>query len=173
LIRIKGRHYIFACVRKPGKIARRRGREYLRYRPLIFLRDSVVLIKIIIALVCGIPLAGFPGPFMLFRCVVHDKVQAETDSPVVALFGQPFQIFHRAQVRLYLAEVGYGVAAVVLFFRRVQQRHQMNIIDIALFDIIQLFPDALQISGKCVYIHHHSQQLVSTVPVRMLHPLLV
>ena len=97
--------------------------------------------------------------------MIHDKVHADIDSLFMAGRRQILQILHRAELRLHLTEIRHCIAAVRTPLWRIEERHQMDIIDIALFDIIQLRLHTFHISCKIVNVKHHAQQVVLLIPV--------
>ena len=103
---------------------------------------------------------------MVLAGVVHDKVEADRDPPPVAFLRQVVQVLHRAQFRLNLPEIAHSVAAVAPVCRAFQQRHQVQVIDPALLDIVQLVLHALQVSREGFHVHQHPDQVMTPVPVR-------
>ncbi len=108
---------------------------------------------------------------MILAGVVHHKIQAHRDAPLVALGRQPVQVLHGAQFRLHLAEIAHRVPAVAAALGAFQQGHEMQIIHAAVGDIIQLFLHALERSRESLHIHQHAHQIVALVPVRVGFPL--
>ena len=84
----------------------------------------------------------------------------------MAIGGQGVQIVHGAQLGLHLAEIADGIAAVAAALGALQQRHQMQVVDAAVGNIIQLVLYALQRAGKGVHVHQHAHQVMPLVPVR-------
>ena len=105
--------------------------------------------------------------------MIHDKIQADTHAVFMAGTRESREILHRAELRLYRAVVRHSVAAVAPARRALKQRHQMNIVDAALSDVIQMLPDPLQIARKALRIHQHARQRAVLVPVRHHFPGLV
>ena len=73
-------------------------------------------------------------------------MKADLGAPV-AVGRQRGQVVHRAELRLDAAEVRDRVAAVAAADRALQQRHQMQIVDAALFEVVELFPHAVERFG--------------------------
>ena len=151
-------------LRQIGKVPRRCGREHLRDRLLIFLRDGRVCVEEVAAHILAIPLARSLRPFMVLGRMVHDKVHAQADAFVMALLRQLSKVFHGPQIRFYLPEIRDRISSVRPAFRRIQKGHQMDIVHIALFQIRQFLLDALDIAGKIIDIHHHAQHIALPVP---------
>ena len=139
LIRIKCRHHIMPCIWKPCKIPRRRSREHLRHCLFVFLRDRVIAVE-------EIPAHTFPFsapcphcPFMILRCMVHDKIHTQIHPLLVTGICQCGQIIHRSELRLYFPKVCHCIPAVRTPLRGVQKRHQMDTVHAAGFQIWKLF----------------------------------
>ena len=112
LIRIERSHHIVPQLRKICKVARRRGRKYLRYSLLIFLRDGRIRIEEVAAHVLAVSLARSFRPLMILRRVVHNEVHAQADAFFMTLLRQFRQIIHSAQLRFYLSEICHRISAV-------------------------------------------------------------
>ena len=91
----------------------------------------------------------------------------------MAGIGQSFQILHCPEFFLDFTEVGHRIPAVRTSLCRIQKRHQMDIVYITLLQIVQPTLHTFQISCKIVNIHHHSDNIVSAEPVRLLFPLFI
>ena len=74
--------------------------------------------------------------------MVKHTVQYDTDSPPVAFLRQVRQVVHCAQLRLHFAEIAHRVSAVAPVLRAFQQRHQVQVVDPAVLDIVQFVPDS-------------------------------
>ena len=88
LVGIKAGHHIAACFRKIGEIARRSGGEYLGHGLFVLPWNIIGIIEKVPVPV--LPLTG-PGPlcpFMFLGSMVHHKIQAQADSPLMALICQ-------------------------------------------------------------------------------------
>ena len=162
-----------ANFRQPGEIARRRRRKYLWYGLFVRIRDFPVIVKEITAHVLAVSPARFLCPFVVFRSVIHDKVHADVDVFPMAGRRQGFQVFHRAEFFLHLPEIGHRVTAVGTPFRRIQKRHEMNVIDMTFFQIVEFRRHAFHIAGKIINIEHHAEHIVLFIPVRAFLPLAV
>ena len=173
LVWVEGRHDDLVRLLAPGEIARRRLREDLRDRLLELVRNVPVVEEEIPVLVLLLPCLRPPRPFMVLRGMIHDKIQADTHAVFMAGTRESREILHRAELRLYRAVVRHSVAAVAPARRALKQRHQMNIVDAALSDVIQMLPDPLQIARKALRIHQHARQRAVLVPVRHHFPGLV
>ena len=158
-------------IRQPGEIPRRGCRKYLRNCPLIHLRNCVIIIEEIPAHIFAVPLAGFFRPLVILRGMVHNKVHAHIHMLFMAGCRQTFQILHGSKLFLHLSEVRHRITSVRASFRRVQKRHQMNIIHIVFLKIPQPFFHTLHIPCKVINVKHHAQHIVLLIPVRLLLPL--
>ena len=155
----------------PAEVAGGRGWKYLRHRLLKRLRNGPVVIEEIPRLALGIAGPGLFRPLVILTGVVHHEIQAKRDASRVAVRRQRFQVLHRAQFRLDLPEVCHRVAAVAAPLRALQDRHQMQVVHAAVFQIIQPVAHAVQTAGKGVHIHQHAQEIVPPVPVGVLQAL--
>jgi hypothetical protein len=84
------------------------------------------------------------------RGVVEHQVHAQRDAPLVQVAGQRLQVGHGAEARVHLAVVGHRVAAVALALARPQQRHQVQVADAQLDQVVQVLADALERAGEPV-----------------------
>ena len=91
----------------------------------------------------------------------------------MAFGSQRLQILHGAQLRLHPAEIRHGVSSVAAVRDRLQQGHQMQIIDARLLKIAELLPHAPEGAGELPGIQAHAQQRVGAVPVRVCQAVLV
>ena len=171
LIGIKCGHHIMPQFRQPGKVARRRCREYLWYSLLVFLRNRGIRIEKVTAHVLSVSLTRSSRPLMILRCVIHNKIHTQADPFFMAFFRKIRQFFHRSQLRFHLSEICHCVSAVRSSFRRVQERHQMDIVHIAFFQIGQFLLHASDIPRKVVNIHHHAEHIPFPVPLAFFFPL--
>ena len=103
---------------------------------------------------------------MILRRVVHDEVHAEADALLVALLGEVREIVHGAELGHDRTEVGHRVPAVgaALVGRRVEERHEVQVVDVAALDVGQLLLDALDGAGKVVDVHLHAEHVLATIP---------
>ena len=170
LIRIKRSHHKMPGVGKPCEITRSSRRKYLRHRLLIFIRFLPIIKEEITAHILPVSLACLLCPFMLLRRMVHHKVHTDMDTPFMAGRSQASQILHGAKLFLHLPKIRHGISSVRSPFRRFEKRHQMNIIHIALLNIIQPRLHAFHISRKVVNIEHHAQHVILLIPVRICRP---
>ena len=63
----------------------------------------------------------------------------------MAFFGKGGQVPDRAELRLDIPEIRYRISSVGTACRAFEERHQMDIIDTALFEVIKMAADALQV----------------------------
>ena len=68
---------------------------------------------------------------------------------------QTFQVFHGSKLRLNLLEIGYRIASIGLFLGAFQNRHQVQVIKTALFEIRDFLLYTLKIPRKAVRIHQY------------------
>ena len=54
--------------------------------------------------------------------------------------------------------------------RALQQGHEVQIVDAALLDVVELFPHAVERFGKAVDVHEHADQIAPLVPAGVLNP---
>ena len=170
LVGIKGCHDDLVCLRAPTEVAGGGGRKDLRNASLILLGNAPVVIEKETVLKFLFACFSSARPDMVFAGVVHYKVQTQRDAAAVTVFCQCFQVFHGAQFGLNAAKIRNGITAVASPGRTFQQRHQMQIIDAAVLNVIQFASDAGKGPGKGVGIHQHTQQIVPLVPGRICDP---
>ena len=154
-------------LRKIGEIARRCRREYLRNCLLVFLRDGRIRIEEVTAHILSVSLTRPFRPFVIFRRMIHNKIHAQADAFVVALLCEFSQIIHRSQLRFHLAEISHRIAAVRTSFRRIKERHQMDIIHIALLNIRQFLLHTFDVAREVINIHHHTEHIALAVPLAL------
>ena len=112
LIRVKCCHYIMSHFRQISEISRRCCRKYLRNGLFILPRNRGICVEEITAHIFTVSLPGLYSPLMILRRMVHNKIHAQTDSPVMTLFRQFSQIVHCAKLRLHLAEICHRISSV-------------------------------------------------------------
>ena len=167
LIRVECSHNMFMDIIQPGEVSRCSGREYL-WAGLLVQRRNIIAVKEEVAVL----IFSFTGactfcPFMILRSVVHNKVQADTDSTFVAFGSQMCKIIHVSELFLYLTEVSNCISAIAASFRGLKKRHKMEIIYIAFLYIIQLLFQIGERTCKSIDIHHHSGKIIAFVPFRV------
>ena len=121
-----------------SEVAGSGGREHLRDGALELKRDIPVIEEEIALLHLLVALARRFSPRVVFAGVVHNEVKAYADIVFVTLGGQGFEILHRAELRLDALEIRYRVAAVAPVLGAFQKGHQVQVIDAALLDIVDL-----------------------------------
>ena len=160
-------------LRQPGEVSRGCSREYLRDCFFIEGRSIWIVIEEVTTHIFPVSLAGFFRPFMILGSMIHNEIHAHTDAFLMAGTCKLLQVIHSSQVFLNFSEICYSISAVRTTFRSIQKRHQMNIVDIVLFQIINLALHTLHISGKIIDIEHHTQHVVFLIPVRVCFSLAV
>ena len=168
LIGVKGRHDDLAGLLTPGEVSGCRGRKDLGDSLLKLVRNIPVVIEEIAVLVLLLPRPGPARPLMVLAGMVHDEVEADTHPVVMTFIAQLGQVLHGAEFRLYLPEIRNCIAAVAPPRRALQKGHQVDVVQTAFLQIIQMFPHALQGPCKAVGVHEHAQHLISLVPLRHL-----
>ena len=167
LIGVEGGHDHLARLITPAEVAGCGGGEDLGHGlfklagnvPAVV--EEVSVLKLLLAGPCTL------CPFVVLTGVVHHEVEADGDITAVAVGGEGGQILHRAERGLDLAEVRHRVAAVAAAHGAFQQGHQVQIVDAALLNVIELFAHAFECTGKAVHIHQHADKVVALVPVRV------
>ena len=167
LVRIKGSHDIVTDIRKPGKVPRSSGWEYLWYGLFVLVRDLTVVVEEVTAHIFAVTLACFFGPLMILGGVVHNKIHTQVHSVFVAFICKGSQVLHGTKVRADFAEVGYCVTTVGTALRSVQKRHQMQAVHVAFLKIWKLGRNSLDVAGKIVNIEHHAKHILLAEPVRI------
>ena len=159
--------------RQPGKVTRSCSWKYLRHCFLIERRNIRIVVEEVTAHIFPVALAGFFCPFMVFRSVVHNKVHTQADAFFVAGTGKCLQIIHRSQIFLYFTEISHCITAIRTAFRRIQKRHQMNVIYVVFFQIVKLAFHTFHVSCKIVYVKHHAKHVIFLIPARICFTLLI
>ena len=167
LIGVKGGHYIMPDFRQPGEITRCSSWKYLRYCFLIEGRNIRIVVEEITAHIFPVALAGFFCPFMILRGMIHYKIHTYTDAFFMAGICKFFQIIHSSQIFLYFTKISHCITAIRTAFRRIQKRHQMNVIYIVFFQIVKLAFHTFHVSCKIVYVKHHAKHVIFLVPARI------
>ena len=173
LVWVKRSHHKMLLIRQICKIPRCGGREYLRHGLLIQGRYVGIFKEKVTAHILPVALSGLFRPFMILRGMVHHKIHAYVYPFFMACPRQILQVLHRSQVLLHLPEVRNSIPSVGTPLRRFKERHQMDIIHIALLYIIQPGLHAFHIPCKIVDIKHHPKHIVLFIPVLMFFPLFI
>jgi hypothetical protein len=87
---------------------------------------------------------------VLGRGVVEDKVDAQVHAAQMHRRGQPLEVGHRADAGVDFAVVGHRVPAVVLALPRPQQRHQVQVGDAELGQVVQPVDDTVERAAEAV-----------------------
>ena len=77
-----------------------------------------------------------PALVSVFESVVLEVVWQQVFAPAcmfVPVALEKLWQFHRSKGRLYRAVIGNRIAAVAFSLRRCKERHQMQVVDVALF----------------------------------------
>ena len=170
LVRIKGCHDNLSRFLAPGEIPRSCRRKDLGDRLFKFIRDRPVIKEKVPVLVFLLAGSRSPGPFMVLAGMVHHEIKAQAHAPPMAGIRKRLQILHASKRRIDTPEIGYGIASVAAPLRTLQKRHQVEVIHSALPDIIQVLLHSLQIPGKTLGIHQHSDQCAILIPCRKRFP---
>ena len=150
--------------RQPGEISRCCSRKYLRHCFLIEGRNIWIVVEKVTTHIFPVALAGFFRPFMILRSMIHDKIHTYTDAFLVAGTCKFLQILHRPQIFLYFTEISHCITAIRTAFRRIQERHQVNVIYVVFFQIVNLAFHTFHVSRKIVYVKHHAKHVIFLVP---------
>ena len=134
--------------------------------------DGLVAHEEVAAHVLALAGAGAASPLVLVGGVVHDEVHAEADAALVALLGKAGEVVHGAEVGADAAEVAHGVAPVgaALVGGRVEERHEVEVVDARPLEVVQVVLHAADGAGKVVDVHLHAEKLAVTVPRTPLAP---
>ena len=98
--------------RTVGKVSRSCSGKYLRNCFFKHCRDFIIVKEEIAAHIFPIALFCPDSPFMIFGCVVHDKIHTYAHISFMAGVCHSSQILHGSQLRLYLPEICYCVSSV-------------------------------------------------------------
>jgi hypothetical protein len=108
--------------------------------------------------------AGGQRPAVLVRRVVADEIEHQADAGAAQFLGQGAQVFHAAQARVHGAVVADRIAAVVVAFRRAEQRHQVQVGQAQFLEVGNLGAQLLQVAGKEVDVADAAQHLLRLEP---------
>ncbi len=139
-----------AEARDLGEAARRDVGEYLGQGALVGVGFGAIRVDQVHLAVAGLACHRLAGPFVLSRGVVEHQVHAQGDAALVQVARQRLQIRHGADPRVNLVVVGHRVAAVALPLARPQQRHQVQVGDAQLHQVVQVLADPRQRAGEPV-----------------------
>ena len=139
-----------AQARDLGEAARSGVGEHLGQRALVGVGFGAVRVDQVHLAVAGLAGQRLAGPFVLPRGVVEHQVDAQRDAALVQVACQRLQVGHGADPRVHLVVVGYRVAAVALPVARPQQRHQVQVGDAELHQVVQVLADPGQRAGEPV-----------------------
>ena len=168
LVWIESGHDMFVDIIQPCEVSRCSSREYLRAGLLIQRRNIVAVKEEVAVLIFFFTGTCTFRPLMILGSVVHNEVEAYTDSTFVAFRSQVCEIIHVSEFFLYLAEISYSISAIAASFRRLKKWHQMQVIYIAFLYIVQFLFQIGERTCKSIDIHHHSGKVVALVPFRVL-----
>ena len=138
LIGIECGHDDLPHLRAPGEIPGRGGRENLRHRLFKLIRNRPIVEEEEHILVFLFSPLRANRPLMILAGMVHDKIKTHTHAVPMALARQLREIRHRPELRLHGAKIRHRIPAVAPILRALQKRHQMQIVDPALFQIIEM-----------------------------------
>ena len=151
--------------RQPCEVSGGGGGEHLGHGLLIAVGDIPAVKEEVTAHVLAFAAPCPLCPLVILAGVVHDEVHADLNALFVAGFGEVFQILHGAQGALHLAEILHGIAAVAALGNRIQEGHQVDVVDITFLNIIQLLFHAVDGAAEIIDVEHHAQKIIAAVPV--------
>ncbi len=133
-----------------GEAARSGVGKHLGQRALVSVGLGAVRVDQVHLAVTGLAGERLTGPFVLPRGVVEHQVDAQGHAALVQVARQRLQVGHGADPRVHLVVVGHRVAAVALPVARPQQRHQVQVGDAQLRQVVQVLADPGQRAGEPV-----------------------
>ena len=134
----------------PREAARGEVGEHLGQRALVGVGQLAVGEDAEVGAVVRIAATGRLRPLVLAGDVVEHEVEAQADAPLPQRGGQPAQVVDGAQVGADRAVVGDGVPAVVGTRPGLEQRHQVQVGDAELLQVVGVLGDAVQVAGEAI-----------------------
>jgi hypothetical protein len=153
-------------VKLPGAVT---GKD-LRHGFFVDVGDLAVVEDVVIVLVFLLALARPLCPLVLVGGVVDHHVEHQQHVAPFQRGGQRFDIIVVAETRVDLEEIAHRVAAVAVFRRTVQHRHDMQQVDAEFLQIGQVFAQAFQVVGETVAVQRHADPFLAEEPVVVAFP---
>ena len=110
---------------------------------------------------------------MLAGDVVEDQVEHQADALAAQRGGELAQVVDGAEVRRDRPVVLDGVAAVVVALARLEQRHQVQVGDAEVLEVVEALRHALQVAGEPLGVAGVAEHPRLLQPVGREQPLLV
>lgn len=168
LERVELGHDPFAHLLVPREVAGGGGREDLRDDGVILVGDGALVIAEVVVLVFGVAgLCGFRPP-VGGRGVVHDEIKAQADAGFAQFRGEVGEVLIGADSRVDGVEILDGVAAVVVGVGHGQQRHEVQVGQMLLLEIVDMLGEIGEFAGGQVGVHGHAEHVAATVPLRIV-----
>ena len=120
LVVVEGGQHPLVHLLAPGKVAGRGVGKYLRHGLLVSVRDGAVIKQVVVGLKPRVARLGRHGPAVGAGGVVHNKIQTQADAGLAQFAGQIFEVFIRAESRVYGVEILHRIAAIVVRMRHLQ-----------------------------------------------------
>ena len=139
--------------------------EDLAQVPLVSVRHLPVRKHPVVALVVGIACQRTAGPGVLIGGVIDNEVEHETDPVLAQIGGQIGQLSHTAQARVDLAVAADGVAAIVLPRRCAEHRHQVEVGEPQLGQVLKPGSQTGQVAREAVNVADAAQHPLRLKPV--------
>ena len=134
----------------PREVARREVREDLRQRALEVVGHVAVLEDVEVVPVRRVARPGARRPVVLAGDVVEHQVHHQADALAAERGGELAQVLGAAEVGVHRPEVPDGVAAVVVALARLEQRHQVQVGDAQVLEVVEVLGHALEVAGEPV-----------------------
>ena len=114
LVVVEGGQHPLVHLLAPGKVAGRSVGKYLRHSLLVLVRDGAVIKQVVVGLKPRVARLGRHRPAVGAGSMVHNKIQTQADAGLAQFAGQIFEVFIRAESRVYGIEILHRIAAIVV-----------------------------------------------------------
>ena len=121
----------------------------------------------VVGLIDRIALQRLPGPVVVVGSVVEHEIEAQRNAVVAQFLAHLAQLLHGADRRVEFAVGTDGIAAVVVAFGALEQRHQVQVGDAHLRQIGDALVQALEIAGEQVDVAHRPDHALALEPLRV------
>ena len=157
----------------PREAAGREVGEDLRQRPLELVRQVAVGEDVEVVPVRRLAGPGARRPVVLARDVVEHEVHDQADALAAQRGGELAQVLGAAQLGLDRTVVADGVPAVVVALARLEQRHQVQVGDAQVLEVVEVLGHSREVTGEPVGVARVAEHPRLLQPVRGEQPLLV
>ena len=141
--------------------------EDLAHRALVGVGHLAPVEDVVVLLEACIAALRELRPLMLVRGVVEDEVDDEGDAVRAQLGRERFELLHVAEGRIHLPIARHRVAAVAVFFRRREERHEVQVGQAQFSEIRDSRTNPVEVLGIAVDVADAAEHLVRLKPGRV------